>query len=121
MFWPWWGVRPISPGWWRNYFFNRMEIVAMAVRHGSKMGKAACDSFLWPSSRRFTYSGTRGVLPTPIGHGLLEGHNFNIFEAATVRGKVVEYVVGGGFVVISCCIFKTPHPRVLENTKYKGT
>ena len=93
----------------------------MAVRHGSKMGKAACDSFLWPSSRRFTYSGTRGVLPTPIGHGLLEGHNFNIFEAATVCGKVVEYVVGGGFVVISCCIFKTPHPRVLENTKYKGT
>ena len=41
-------------------FLARMELIGMAVSHASKMGRAARDEFLWPSSRRFTYLGMRG-------------------------------------------------------------
>ena len=59
------------------------------------------------------------VFPPPLCRGLLEGDRINVFKSATVCGKVVGDVLGGGglIFVIFGGVFQTPRPRVLDGSK----
>ena len=60
------------------------------------------------------------VFPPPFCHGLLEGHDVNVFYPATVHGKVVGDVLAGGPYCNGLWNFQTPHSRVLDGPDHEG-